>query len=663
MLLSICYIAVMRLILLLSLLSLQCYFRQGESESIIIIALPQSDTKVSTSWERGNEILPGALAAAKEANFNNDSLLFSLRVANSGRYDLHYSGNVLEIIANLTWQNRVSDIIGIVGLVQPSILVTLKRFQLPIVSLLHFNEIPDNFNINYMTASTSTLTDSILASLTEIHPKKIGIITEIEQPYYLMISNELRTKTNTSLCNIQIVHKHHKIFSGIADRVFASNVHVILLSVSPSTAIPMLCEAYKSGLKWPKYAWILHSYRLDDLLRRSKSNERCSVWKILEGIFIFQLTKEKSNFDSETVHRNIRNNPYANLLYDSVWSLISSVDNKSFSHFNEVSSPFHFSPDVSKVYIYHNMNGMASLISIYDGASHTLKLTSEITFADSDLPVVPHVFAPYLLSLPLLCLLFNTILLVLYIYFRNERSIKSTSVSLSMLIFTGCYFLVGFTVGLILNRQYRFDFCMVNVWLSGLGLSIPLILATILVKMLRVYHIFTSFKRLKQTAKCKDCALLIYTLLILSPNIIIVTLWTAIDPYHKVGNFIEHPAAGFIRVEWSCHSDYVFIWITLGISYFFLLSAAVIIVAVKSRKIRRAQFKDTKKVNLFIFLLVIICPGSLLYSQFFYSFWFIFFVNYVVHILAAFLCQIILFVPKIWPSIQTFKAQESLGNL
>ena len=211
----------MKLTLLLSLLSLQCCLKLGESESVIIIALPQSDTEVSASWERGEEILPGALAAAKEV-LNNDSLLFSLRLieANSGpvtRYDFLYSGNVLEVIANLTWQNRVADIIGIAGLLHPSVLVTLSRLQLPIASLLHFNKIPYH-NIYYMTASTSTLTDSILTFLTEMHPKKIGIITEINQPYYSMISNELSTKANISL-NIQIVNKYCKSFSSIADRV------------------------------------------------------------------------------------------------------------------------------------------------------------------------------------------------------------------------------------------------------------------------------------------------------------------------------------------------------------------------------------------------------------------------------------------------------------
>ena len=559
----------MGLLLILYLLTLQC---QGKSESILIIALPQNDTEVSASWERGEEILPGAKQAIEEAK--NDSLLsnFRLVVANSGpvaRYDLPYSGNVLEIIANLTWQKRASDIIGISGVLHPNILTILYRFQLPIASLIHFKEDPRHSNVHYITAPTSTLTDSILAFLKEIRPKKIGIVTEFKQPYFT-ISNELLTKANLVLSlHAQIVNNHHESLSGIVNRVVVANVHVILLSVSPSTAVAILCEASKRGLVWPKYVWILHSYHLHDLLRSSESklDEECSAREIVEGVFIFQLTnlKEGGYFNSDTAHHSLLNggagfNPYAHLLHDSVRALISSADNRSFSHFNKTLSTFHFNPDVSKVYIYHNTNGTASLTAIYDGTSHSLVNASDIIFTDTDLPIVykPVTSTLYLL-LPLLCFLFNTILLILFVYFRKEPTIKSTNISLSMLIFTGCYLLVGYIFCLILYEVYRFDLCMVQIWLSGTGLSLPLILATVLVKMLRVYRIFTAFKILKQSILTSDSALLVYTILILLPNIVLMILWTAVDPYHRVDNFIEHPS--FIRIEINCQCDYKFIWL------------------------------------------------------------------------------------------------------
>ena len=596
-------------------LSLQCYMylRLAKSESILIIALPKSDNEVSASWERGEEILPGALAAIEEAKNDPLSLNLTIIKANSGpitRYGLLYSGNVLEIIANLTWQKRVSDIIGIAGVLHPSMLAVLNKFQLPTASLVYFKKTPLNNSICYMTASISTLTDSILEFLKEICPKKIGIITETKQPY-LMVSNEFITKVTISLYH-EVINNHHTSPSDIVEGVLASNAHVILLSVGPSTALPMLCEAYKRGLTWPKYAWILHSYRLDDLLQSFKSNKRCSNQKILEGVFVFQLTKEGSSYDSENMYYNFSNggrNPYAYLLHDSVWALISSADTGSVSRFNEALSPFHFKSDNSaKVYVYHNLNSIASLIGIYDGTSHTLtNVSDEIVFTDYDLPVVNReaFLFPYLLPLPILGFIFNTILLILFIVFRNEPSIKSTSVSLSMLIFIGCYILVGYTACLIIVMVIEPDFCIILIWLSGVGLSLPLILATILIKMLRVYHIFTAHKILKRSAHLSDCALFVYTALIVSPNVILLLLWTAIDRRQRINSFIEHP--GFIEIKTTCqYSGYGNVWFAPAFAYIFLLSAVVIIVAIRSRKIRLARFKDTKKVNLLIFLLYII---------------------------------------------------------
>ena len=645
-------VTVVRLSLFLSLL--QCYLivRLAKSESILIIVLPQSvDKEMSASWERGEEILPGALKVIEEAK---SYLNLTVIEAGSGlvtRYNLSYSGNVLEIIANLTQQNRVSDIMGIAGVLYPNVLAVLNKFQRPIASLVHFSKTPINSNdVLYVTASISTLTDSILAFLKEVHPRKIGLITELKQPY-LAVSSELSTKSDVPL--------HHEYLASLSDTVegiFVSNAHVILLSVSPSTAVQVLCEAYKRGMTWPTYAWILHSYRLDDLLRNSTSNEEsCRVQRILKGIFIFQLTEEGSifNIQHHSFGNSAERNPYSHLLHDSVWALISSLATGSFSNSNEALLPFHSKSDNSMVYVYHNLNSTAGLklIGIYNGTSHAFTNMSEITFTDHDLPVVNKeaVLVPYLLPLPILCMVFNTILFVLYIVFRSEPSIKSTSVSLSMLMLIGCYFLACYTVSLVVIEPYPLDFCMVHVWLGGIGLSIPLVLATILMKMLRVYRIFTVFKPLKQNGHLSDFALFVYTLLILSPNIILLILWTAFDPRYRVDNFIEHP--GYIENKLGCHSSsYESTWFALGITYLLLLSMAVIIVAIKSRNIRLALFKDTKTVNTLIFLLDIVGLSMFIFWRVYVEVGLA--ALYVGHMLMAFLCQVILFVPKIWPVIR-----------
>ena len=642
-------------IVILSLLSLQCCLSSAKSESILIIALPQSDTEVSASWERGEEILLGALAATEEAK--NDSLSFnlSLVVATSGpitRYDLPYSGNVLDIIANLTWQERTSDIIGIAGVLHPNVLAVISRFQLPIASLIHFDNTPGldiSSSVQYMTASTSILTDSILTFMKEIHPRKIKIITEIKHPYW-KVSNQLSTRANISL-DIEIIHEHQtfNLLSNIADKIYESNTHVVLLSVGPSTAVSMLCEACKRGLTWPHYAWILHSYRFEDLLNDSLFNEECTAQKILEGLFIFQLTEEQNDLDSVIT----QGNPYADLLYDSVRALISSIDNRLSAHLIDSSLSPHFSPDSSKIYIYQNLNGTVSLTGTYDGTSYTLTKLNE-TFIDYDLPQI-HIptLSLYILPLPILSFLFNTVLLVLYIVFRNAESIKSTSVSLSILMFAGCYLLAIFAIFDILFDVYRINLCMLLFSLSTLGLPIPLIYVILLLKMLRVYRIFTKFKVFGKSRKYKDYALLFYMALLVLPHAALLIIRTLIDPSRRFDSHIEYP--GFIEIVSVCTSEHWYVWYFVPIPYYFILQGSILIVAIKTRKIQSKNFKDTKKVNLFIFLFLMIglCGVAYLYTFFTVGlYYYSAILTIVIHTLIPSICQFTLFVPKIWPPLR-----------
>ena len=125
-----------------------------------------------------------------------------------------------------------------------------------------------------------------------------------------------------------------------------------------------------------------------------------------------------------------------------------------------------------------------------------------------------------------------------------------------MLIFLGCYLHIAYTIlEFISYNTSVVDVCIVSAWMNGLGLSLPLIMATVLVKMLQVYRIFTLMKRMKPSVYTKYVAPVIYVLLILSPCLVILTLWTVIDPPHLAMTYVEHP--GFVelfkqrRVVWE----------------------------------------------------------------------------------------------------------------
>ena len=131
---------------------------------------------------------------------------------------------------------------------------------------------------------------------------------------------------------------------------------------------------------------------------------------------------------------------------------------------------------------------------------------------------------------------FITIMLIGCIYFCNEPEVKSTSFMLSLLIFLGCYlnlifllFLLYFHQPILISEGTLNAICGIFPWISGLGISVALIIATVLVKLARVYHIFNQVTAKPMGKQSSDIVLAGYVLLILLPMIIILMTWMIAD--------------------------------------------------------------------------------------------------------------------------------------
>ena len=88
--------------------------------------------------------------------------------------------------------------------------------------------------------------------------------------------------------------------------------------------------------------------------------------------------------------------------------------------------------------------------------------------------------------------IFVTLTLVLYIWFHKEPEVKATSFALSLIVFVGCYIHLAYLVILFrlnhtlnsINVSCDDSSCVSLPWLANVGLSLPLMLATLLVRML-----------------------------------------------------------------------------------------------------------------------------------------------------------------------------------
>ena len=230
-------------------------------------------------------------------------------------------------------------------------------------------------------------------------------------------------------------------------------------------------------------------------------------------------------------------------------------------------------------------------------------------------------------------------------------------------MFLGCYLLLLFLPVLLIQSQpvshlpYPEVFtCTLLTWLSLLGLPLTLILATLLVKMLRVYLIFCTPHSYKRKLFLNPF-LFLYIVLLTSPSFFFLLLWSATDTF--INTVLEvHEKSRLLQFE-RCLSSNTLIWFSLQLVYIIILSVALVILAFKSSKIRFENFKDTKETNAFAFIAIYIMIVGLLYFYFFYGSE-VSVSNiiadkvtlYVAHIIIPMTCLVYLFVPKVCPPIK-----------
>ena len=399
-----------------------------------------------------------------------------------------------------------------------------------------------------------------------------------------------------------------------------------------------------------------------------------------------------SNFAEER-DMNLQNHPYANVLYDGVWAFALALTNslERLNALNITLADFRFGDSETTDIIQKEMqnisfhgatgpisfnshretktsidilqvrNGEAIPIGVYLSNEGILNIT-EVRNVPEDHFATHYQIIPEWLAIAiftvcgLLCIL-TTINLLLYIIWHNKPEIKASSPYLSLLMFAGCYMLYAAVVLRTLSESFfsnsRTEFaalCTAVFWFGATGFI--LIIATLFVKMLRVHHVFFHFGK---TSKLFSNQVLLLAALALSlGEIAILSIWTVADPiYQDISEsyVLAKPQAYYVKHA-TCSSDYMPIWLLVAFAYIGMILALVVFIAIQTRHIKRQNFKDTKKVNIFVFCSVTIATvliplwyilsgvGKDVYAHAMLA---------VAFLLFAVFCQIFLFVPKTLP--------------
>ena len=489
-----------------------------------------------------------------------------------------------------------------------------------------------------------------------------------------------------------------------------STSRIVIAVLPPETAVDLLCHAYKNKMTWPRYGWIM----LDLTVSESAQCGGESLLRAMENVIVLKYKLEQNNnltLSSNITYSNYvqkakqhspsttTHNPYTNVLYDSVWALAIAVNSslQALQHdkvnltltaktvfgtldketvqilqedllettFTGASGEFKYGYIQSSVEIYQIQN--ESFITVGNRYSHDnatlfqLDLLSE-TRPQDEIPRV-YQFIPdaVTITVSVAVSLCTTVVLVIFCCSWRQPEVRASSRVLSLCIFLGSYLLLfGSLTDNIFASVYvdpgGVPVCIIII--SFVFVGIDLILATVLAKTLRLAYIFNKFKKLGSV--CSDYAIFAMIALIVGGKAFLLIVWNAIDVNHIVD--IPNPKLvinddGFLQynVFQQCYSEYQLVWVALTVVYTLLICLALALISYVSRKIRRANYKDTKKINAFLFTaLIVILPTIAL--------WWVFrfvglyqastIASTVGYSSAPILCQVFLIIPKIGPGLK-----------
>ena len=366
-------------------------------------------------------------------------------------------------------------------------------------------------------------------------------------------------------------------------------------------------------------------------------------------------------------HRFADNNKYSNSMYDEVWALalalntslpeleyhnfslkdyqynMTNITNIIEKHLQNVSFPgavgdisFNYNHESQvSVYIFQVKNSTEVLIGKYLVKNEALTLYdySLINFPKDDFDVHYNLLSLWIAIIMYtvigICFVFTTMTLILMLVQRKKPEVKATSPLLSTLIFVGAYFLCMSSTFIVtqlsfyLNTGYAYEgLCYTNLSFANYGINI--ILATILMKLVRVYRVFTHFG--KTSKALRDYYMVLYIVLIgvLFPCAIFA-IFNIVVPF-RYKEHVEYlynidPPYSYKLITRSCEVGmYFYIWCIVAFMYFFVLLVLIVFFSIRTRKIDKRNFKDTKKTISFVFIAAVVMGTFLSISITFLAF-------------------------------------------
>ena len=448
----------------------------------------------------------------------------------------------------------------------------------------------------------------------------------------------------------------------ILEDIIKEESRVAYFSITHRESSDVLCDAYFHKFFWPDYVYIFVDSSLEEILANTDKCTRDQLLLATEGIILLlnrlsnSNTANQSEINYEQYNRKLMSEVntnslggmqyYANVLYDQIWAFAFAINNslsKIQTNMNSSSKDnVNYSPHIRSILtqelknisfqgasgnIQFNENQevltMIDIIQVRNGTQviigeynpHTENLTFKSNFSRDKIPdgsfEIRHDAIPQWLGV--LVALFQGILLVLLaitcvyiVHWRNAPEVKSISLRVSILILSGCFMVMLSSLFYNLENFSNASatsitiFCNLESWLFLYGIN--LILVALLFRLLRVFIIFhypqTTIKLLS------DVHLVLYISITSLLPLFLLVIWTAADHLNQIPRkiFLFSGNDPHYREYFYCSSNHIGVWTGLYYSWICVLLVILLVLAIQTRHVKYNDFKDTKKMGAFIFL-------------------------------------------------------------
>lgn len=314
----------------------------------------------------------------------------------------------------------------------------------------------------------------------------------------------------------------------------------------------------------------------------------------------------------------------------------------------------------SDIYILQIQSSTEVLVGVYndhypDNLTITLAEEPPKDTVTAELVVLP-------LSVTVVVFVASAVLLVLVTFnlltmlcLRNITAVRAISPFLSTLMFIGCYLQCVATIIVIAKALTQYALLVTilcNVEFATGFMGLYLIVFTMVIRLARIFRIFTHFGKLGPLWSDKSLFVIIILFSVIPTILIIIS--TFVDRLSYSTDIIydreQFPITAIERGY--CSFNFDIIWVILAYAPLVVALAVLLFLAIQTRSIKRKDFKDTKKINIFIFtltgsILLLILLYQMLRGLNLYSYSDL--ILGIAYLEICFLCQAIIFMPKLYP--------------